>query len=312
MNKGGAFANSAVVVLAICAGAATAACNKIPGLSKGDADGGSSPGSGASGSGGGILSFLGGNFEGELTMQLTTHEAGKPSTPKTLVFGLKTPKVRIDLPADIAPGNPMLGGGVGVIIDPPQKKAYALVAAQKRAVVIDFSKPKEQRLPQLPSMPGQTGKPSTPSTPPEPPKIDKTGKKDVVAGYECEEWKISTKTNRADVCVAEGIKWIDLTDLGMQAPELALAAAMTDANRFPLRAVVYDQSNVEISRMVATKIDKKKLDDASFVVPPDYQVVDLAAMFGAFAGAGAPGAGLPPGLSSGKLPPGFPPPKRAH
>ncbi|AKU99539.1 hypothetical protein AKJ09_06203 [Labilithrix luteola] len=300
--------------MAICAGAATAACNKIPGLSKGDADGGSSQGSG---SGGGILSFLGGNFEGELTMQLTNHEGGKPATPKTLVFGLKSPKVRIDVPADIAPGNPMLGGGAGVVIDPPQKKAYALLPAQKKAIVIDFSKPKEQRLPQLPSMPSQPGKPSMPSTPPEPPKVEKTGKKDVIAGYECDEWKITSKTNRADVCVAEGIKWIDLTDLGMESPELALAAAMSDVNRFPLRAVVYDQNNVETTRMVATKIDKKKLDDARFVVPPDYQVVDLAAMFSAFAGAGAgapgaAGAGLPPTFHSGKLPPGFPPPKRAH
>lgn len=309
MNTRGAFASSAVVALAICAGAATAACNKIPGLSKGDADGGSSQGSG-----GGILSFLGGNFEGELTMQLTNHEVGKPTpAPKTLVFGLKSPKVRIDVPADIAPGNPMLGGGAGVVIDPPQKKAYALLPAQKKAIVIDFSKPKEQRLPQLPSMPGQPGKPSVPSTPPEPPKIEKTGKKDVIAGYECEEWKITTKTNRADVCVAEGIKWIDLGDLGMESPELALAAAISDANRFPLRAVVYDQNNVETTRMVATKIDKKKLDDTRFVVPPDYQVVDLAAMFSAFAGMGAGAPGAPgAGLPSGKLPPGFPPPKRAH
>ena len=45
-----------------------------------------------------------------------------------------------------------------------------------------------------------------------------------------------------------------------------------------------------------SKVEKKALDDARFVVPPDYQVVELAALLG--------------GMGSVRLPPGFPPPKR--
>jgi hypothetical protein len=82
-------------------------------------------------------------------------------------------------------------------------------------------------------------------------------------------------------------------------------------NRVFLRLVSYDAQNVEQTRMEATKIDKKKLDDSRFVVPPDFQVVDLAAMFGGLPGMGTgkPGAvpGMPPGMPRG-LPPGFVPP----
>lgn len=142
--------------------------------------------------------------------------------------------------------------------------------------------------------------------PADPPKVEKTGKKSVVAGYECEEWKVTQKATRAELCVAEGIKWIDLTDLGMASPEVALAAAAGDANRFPLRVVTYDDKG-ETARMEATKVEKKSLPDTEFAVPPDYQVMDLSALMG---GLGAIGSGkLPPGLPPGFVPPpGFTPP----
>jgi hypothetical protein len=53
---------------------------------------------------------------------------------------------------------------------------------------------------------------------------------------------------------------------------MTLAAVASGANRFPLRVVSGD------SRIEATKIEKKKLDDSRFVVPPDYQVIDVGAM----------------------------------
>ena len=70
--------------------------------------------------------------------------------------------------------------------------------------------------------------------------------------------------------------------------------------------------------MEATTIEKKKLDDARFVVPPDYQVVDMAQLMAGMMPPGAmpPGAagnprGLPPGFTmpSG-FPSGFVPPPR--
>ena len=298
--------------------ATSAGCDKL-GLGGGKgADGGST----ASGGGGGLFSFLDKSFEGEVTMLVSGKglggsggsAAGAANTaPKTLLFGLKSPKLRLDLAPDASAGNPMLAQGVALIIDPPAKKGYALIIAQKKAIVLDFDKAKGGL--KLPSVPG--GPSTAPSgPPPDPPKIEKTGKTDTVAGYQCDIWKITSKTTHADACLAEGIKWIDLTDLGVQSPEFAAVAAVSDFNHFPLRMVAFDDKNVETSRMEATKIEKKKLDDTHFAVPADFQVVDLAAMLGAFGG-GAPGGppgGPPGGFPGGRrppgLPPGFVPPKR--
>lgn len=282
----------AAFAVTILAAVTATACDKIPGLGKKDAEGGA-PTSG--GGGGGVLSFLSSPFEGEITMNVTSKGAGGP---RTMVFGIKSPKVRIDASGGVAADNPVLAKGMVIIADPPAKKAYMLMPSAKQAMLIDFEKAKAARV--------ASGKPGTVLN--EPPKIEKLGTKEVIAGYECENWKVTSTKSRADMCVSEGIKWVDLTDLGMANPEIGLAIAASDANRFPLRVVAYDAANVETTRMEATKIEKKTLDPNAFVVPPDYKVMDMTAIMGAFPG-GMPGApGAPPGLPPG-IPPGFIPPK---
>jgi hypothetical protein len=153
--------------------------------------------------------------------------------------------------------------------------------------------PKGQTIPGLPAAPK-----GTPGVPQQPPKIDKTGKKDVVAGHSCEIWNITSEGKRTEVCVAEGINWIDLGDLGFSSPELTVAILASEANRFPLRVISLDAKGVEEMRMEATKVEKKKLDDTRFAVPADYQVMDMAAMMGGMGGIpGMPG-GMPSGLPS--------------
>jgi hypothetical protein len=258
-------------------------CDKI-GLGRKDADGGTTTTSG------GVLAFLDSSFEGDIAMTVK-----KPSeTPKSFTIELKSPKLRVEAPAEIANGQ-----AVSVILDPPAKRATLLNHAKKQAMVIDLDKAKTAHLPGFGGAP-TPGAPATPSAPAEKPNIEKTGKKDSVAGYACDIWKITPKDGtHAEACLAEGIKWIDLGDLGIHSPEMAAAAALTDLNHFPLRLVSFDTKNIETSRMEATKIDKKKLDDATFTVPPGYQVVDIGALL---QGLGAPGAG-----ASGRPP--FPPPR---
>lgn len=286
-------ARALTCTLAIAGCLTTSACDKL-GLGKKDPDGGTT----TTGGGFGGLSFLGGGtFEGEITMNVTGHNAGKGGGPHTMIMGVKSPKLRIDTVGNVGTDNPMLAQGAGFIIDPPAKKAYMLMPAQKKAVVIDFEKMKALR-----GAPGgRPGPAAGVPSPADPPKIEKTGKKEVIAGYECEDWKITSKTSHADLCVAEGIKWIDLGDLGLASPEATLAIAASDLNHFPLKVVSYDDKNVETTRMEATKIDKKKLDDARFTVPPDFQLVDMSAMLGGLQGIGS---GRPPGF-----PPGFVPPQ---
>ena len=286
------------------------ACNKIPGFAKSDAG----DETGATNSG--ILSSFQ-TFEGEITIQVTmTPDASAtkvgsriPEGPKTLVVGIKSPKARVDLAGDVSPGDPVLGQGVGLIVDPPAKKAYALITAQRNAIVVDFEKIKDMaeqmRTTMRPQAPAMRGAPSAPPAPSELPKIDKTGKKDKVAGYECEEWKITTKDTHVDVCMA-GISWIDLTPLGTASPELAFAAVAADGAHFPLRVAFFDEKGKLAMRAEATKIDKKKLDNANFVVPPGFTVVELSDMLRNMGMGGLPNRGIL-GMPPRKAPPVTPP-----
>jgi hypothetical protein len=230
-------------------------------------------------------SIFGTDFEGEITMNALQKGQAAKTGPTTLVFGIKKPKYRIDATGGISSDNPMLSQGAAFLLDPPQKKGWLLSPAQKTAVVLDFEKMKSGGIP---------GKPK-PSANQPPPKVEKTGKKDVVAGYTCEVWKITQNDGRkAEVCAAEGITWIDLGDMGWSTPDITLAAVASEANRFPLRIVSFDAKGAEETRLEATKVEKKKLDDARFVVPPDYRVMDMSGLFGNIPGApnGTP-KGLP-------------------
>ena len=306
VRGGRAFATGLFLVLATT----TIGCDKL-GLGKKDGDGGST--------GGGLSGIFDSTFEGGISFNVSSRPSSPTApkeAPKSLVLGLKTPRIRIDAGPELAPGNPMLAGGVAFIVDPPAKKGYALINAQKKAVVLDFDKKTGGFKPPT----GGPGGPSGAGHTEEPPKIENTGKKDTVAGYTCEIWKITSKTSHAEACLAEKIKWIDFTDLAVQSPSFAAIAAVSDFNHLPLRIVSFDDKNVEEGRMEVTKVDKKKLPDNHFAVPPDFQIVELSALLGGLMGGppgGVPGGpGGPPGGFPGGpghrpgLPPGFVPPKR--
>jgi hypothetical protein len=261
------------------------ACSKVKSLVLGGSDGGSS-------SGGSFLGKLSGQFEGEVAMQITMKDASG-SMPSEIVIGIKQPKYRVEVtqgaPKAVV-GKPPEGA---FLVDADQKKAWVLVPSTQMAMAIDLASMKPPTEASSPDQPAAT-RTIPAQLPAEPPVIEKTGTQDVVAGYTCELWNIKTKTSRAEVCVAEDITWIDLGSLGWSSPQLALAALASGANRFPLRAVLFDGAGTEVSRMQATRIEKKSLDSARFTVPPEYRVIDMQGMLGGFGGLGA--GGLPGAL----------------
>jgi hypothetical protein len=297
------------VFLAAIVLTANVGCDKLKAMAnKGDASAESQA------SGGGLGSLFDSSFVGEISTEVSSKS---DKTPKALVVGIKSPKLRADISALASDKNdPFLSQGAAVILDPPAKKAYVLVRAKKMAMVIDFGKMSVERQ-KPPSHPGGPSAPAgggTGGKPEEPPKIDKTGKKEVIAGYVCEDWKITSKDGHADLCMAEGIKLMDFSDLATAAPQLAAAAVLGDLNHFPLKVVAFDTAGVETARLETKKIEKKTLPDTDFVVPADYQQMDMAQMMAQMMG-GHPGAmpmgGMPghPGMPPGSLPghPGMPP-----
>jgi hypothetical protein len=268
-------------------------CSKIKAaLGKGDAGEDTASSGGLLGGKTGGLAFLNG-FEGEIDVLAKgqpggAHGAAKPAAPSPdlhVAVLMKTGKIRVDVPPGLA-GTEKLGHVYG-IFDSGQKKAYAVMDAQKQAIMIDLNKTGEH----LQNASHTTGGPAAPSKPP--PKVTKTGKTDTVAGYTCEIWDIADDTNHATMCIAEeGFSIFHIPLTGAPA-EYAWMAELMDGKHIPLRLITFDKAGAEEGRIEITKIDKKTEPAASFEVPAGYKIVDLGEMFKAgVAGAGGPPAGF--------------------
>ena len=110
-------------------------------------------------------------------------------------------------------------------------------------------------------------------------KINWTGKKETIAGCECED---ATVTNDAgetvDVCLAKGLgRFMSMRSGGMgrgmgRGREMAMGGGWEDhiGEMFPLKVSRGGQVQLE-----ATKIEKKSLDDSMFSIPDGYQKMSM-------------------------------------
>jgi len=105
--------------------------------------------------------------------------------------------------------------------------------------------------------------------------IVKRGSSKLVAGYKCEEWTARDAAgHRAEVCLAEGVAFMDLNRLRSGGPETPLAREFREHKAFPLESTEYDASGKQLLRMQVTSIEPAKVPDAAFATPADYVKVD--------------------------------------
>jgi len=116
------------------------------------------------------------------------------------------------------------------------------------------------------------------------PKIVATGRKETVAGHECEYYVMGDK-GEAEVCSAKGMGMfmMNQSPMGGGAAALAGLAALgtgSDAAKlfadgfFPLKVVSLEGGKREVV-MEATRVEKKTLDASLFVPPPDYKEMKM-------------------------------------
>ena len=190
---------------------------------------------------------FGSGFEGEISMH-TTRASGPP---QDMVVETKGDKLRFDTDS---PAGKTYG-----IYDPSVSptKVVMVFDAQKAFLDLDFSSP---------------GAPQA-NTSADSSAIDKNGKKETIAGIECQNWTAKDPSGkRSEVCIAEGIAFFDIGSLKSGSP---LSKELREKKLFPMRTVEYDATGKEISRTEVTKVEKKKLDDARFVVPSEFKKVTL-------------------------------------
>ena len=113
-------------------------------------------------------------------------------------------------------------------------------------------------------------------------KVTRTGKHETIAGYDCEDWDIATDNGtHTTCCVATGLAFFDfqaMSHAGGGAP--AWIDELRGKNGFPLRAVTTGSDGKETTRMEVTKVEKKSVDDAQFVVPADYKMMQMPSFAG--------------------------------
>jgi hypothetical protein len=269
-----AHAASMVLLLGLCN------CDRIHALIGGGDSG--TAGDGATGSG--ELPALAG-FEGEIDMSART-SATTPPVPFSLL--VKGDVVRMDVPSDVLAGKDARmftgGGKVYVLLRTAEKKAFVVFDAKQQAVDLDLNQVAEQAKTLRHAAPG------TPDAPPsEPPKVVKTGSKDTVAGFACENWDVlNPDKSTLKVCVADkGASFFHLPLTGIPT-ESAWALELLDGNHFPLRGVAFDKKHTEVGRVELTKIDKHPLDAAVFVVPQGYKHVTIEELLSGLGGSVTP------------------------
>jgi hypothetical protein len=188
-------------------------------------------------------------FEGVITMHMAgTARDGTPMPD--LEYMARSGKMRINAK------SPM--GNMGIIAVPSEKKLYMLMDAQSMYM--------EQPLSLTSSNPASSATAPT---------VTRTGKKEMIAGYECEHVTVTEKSNTLDVCMARGL-----------GPFLSAASALPGATMpgwqkaliadggFPLKVTKADGT----TQLEVTKIEKKKLSDKLFTVPDNYSKMDMPAV----------------------------------
>ncbi len=186
-------------------------------------------------------------FEGEIEMVTTSSYTPSGSTTKML-FMIKKDKLRIEMPA-------LTSLGMIFLIDSGKKKMWWLTTSTKTYMEMPMGTPAASPTPSTPAKSTAT----------------KTGKTDKVAGYSCDEWQVIDTVSHVKTlaCMTSGLTFLGLgasplKDLG--------GGSWMDAvgSGFPLRAEMFDASGSLMTKMEATRIDKKSEPDALFEIPPGY------------------------------------------
>ncbi len=195
-----------------------------------------------------------GQFEGTITMHMNSARGGQD-----MLWALKNDRGRMDMTA--------AGGSMFVLRQ--GDKTTIVMPAQKMYM--------EQVIPVNVATNGQTAKVKASD-------VEFTGKKDMIAGYECEHVITSDEANgsKYDVCLAKGLGTFMMPSNPMgrgrddNGPMSAIMKKL-DGAVFPLRVQKVGSATPELE---VTKIEKKSLDDSMFEVPSGFRKFDMGALMG--------------------------------
>ena len=182
-------------------------------------------------------------FEGVIT--IATH--GRQGDVSSMQYMLRDGKMRMDFAA---------GGAMSAIVDPKAEKMYVVMAPQRmymeRSITIDDAAR------------------ATASSKAE---ITKTGRKETIAGYECEHWTITDAGEQYDACVAKGLGTFFQGESALARHGAPQWFEELKDGLFPLRVARANGETV----LEVTRIERKPMDASLFAVPAGFRKVDMPA-----------------------------------
>lgn len=187
-------------------------------------------------------------FEGVVEYSVTTGEGTMPMT-----YMMKGNNVRVEMEGR------------------PGMKAVFLIDAKKNKSIMLMEKMKMyMEMPAVP--PGDSDEPK--------PEITKTGKTQKILGYECQQFLVKEGDNESEVWVTKELGKFQMFEMGGpqgKSNEEAWQKMIGSEGGFPLLATT-KEGDEQLSKMVATKVEKKSLDDALFKIPDGYKAMDSSMM----------------------------------
>jgi hypothetical protein len=139
-----------------------------------------------------------------------------------------------------------------MIVDPTAKTSYMLMPQQRVYMVV-------------PMVAGAGGGAQRPA-----PEVVRTGRKEKIAGHECEHWLVKDTTGDVDACVATGLGAFAMGGPGREA---AWSSMFREQRGFPLKVSRAGGGTM----MEVTRIEPKRLDAALFAPPADYTKMEMPA-----------------------------------
>ena len=177
-------------------------------------------------------------FEGAVTAKL--HPDGGRE-PMEVQYLLRQGAMRMEMSR---------GEAAVMIVDPTAKTSYMLMPQRRMYMV----------MPLVHGAGAETQRPA--------PEVVRTGRKEKIAGYECEHWLVKDATGDVDACVAAGL---GAFAMGAPGREASWSGIFRDQRGFPLKVSKAGAGTM----MEVTKIEPKRLDAALFAPPADYTKMEM-------------------------------------
>ena len=186
-------------------------------------------------------------FEGKMQFQI---KEGRKD-PLLFDYLIKGGKVRV-----ITENN--YGERGTVIVDNAQKKMFVVMDKEKKFIEMSMEPPK-----------GSEKKEAEKAD------FSKTGKKETILGYACEEWVAKDKNGVSEVWLAKGLgTFLGFGNAKVKQSQTFWQTEVEKQNLFPLRVISKSDSGKEKTRWEVKKIERKNLDASLFKIPASYTKIE--------------------------------------